>query len=145
MDTCLRWGGGGSVLLRDKGSSIIIVFSNAEIELRQRSIIVRKTRVAGVEGAGEEKKRGKKKYVYVLLEESLSGLATSCGLEQAVIDGFEARVTSIGASPYLTVITPGPYLYDYVIVSENTVAAACSGKRSIYVDRDEDAVTLYFT
>ncbi len=128
--------------LKGDQGGLRVVFENMEIELRPRAVIVRGG-AGDVEGAVEEKKRGKK-YIYISLREPPRGLGHTCGFEKADTGGFEARVTDLGFAHYLTIVTPGPYLYDYIVVTDTLILVTCSGKKSVYVDREDDVVTLYF-
>ncbi len=135
----VRWGRG---VLRLKASqdSLEVEAGNGSISLEARMI-----RVEAPVEEWRDVLQGKRRWVYVDLGEELEPLpggrnATSRLL---MLGLFDIRSTDIGVERYLTVVTPGHFIYDMVIVSSARIGVAAPMRRSFYFDRDEDSLTMY--
>ncbi|ALU12296.1 hypothetical protein EYM_02185 [Ignicoccus islandicus DSM 13165] len=57
--------------------------------------------------------------------------------------GFDVRATDLDFEKYLTVVVPGSFLYDYVIVTSNKSEVAMSAKRKAYLEETEKSSIIY--
>ncbi len=57
--------------------------------------------------------------------------------ERRVFGGFELRAVDMDFEQYLTVITPGSFLYEYTIVTPRKLALVTSAKRDFYLEDTE--------
>lgn len=135
-----RWGKGKALRLGLSGGELEVTSTNTRIILHPRDIVVE----AQVEKY-EDVVAGKRKYIYVYFVDPIEPLdAPRIDVSNVeVVDGFEVRVTDIGFARYLTIITPGAYLYNYVIVSDNVLAAEVNIRREVYYERTARGVTIY--
>ncbi len=136
------WGDGVLELVLDptaakvRGGNVTIGF-----EPRQLS-------VEGVEAEVEVHQVGTKRmYCYVVLKEPITPLK---GYKFNVIhgfsryvDGFEVRFTDLGFSRFLTLVTPGAWLYNYVIISDDRITCELSIRREVYVEKEDGVTRVY--
>lgn len=121
---------------------LVLEAENNKIEFRPRTIIVEKAAQV------KEGVVGKKKYLYIVLlrelkpfnEKPYSRIITGKPL---IIERYEIRYTRTGIGEYYTFVTPGTHLYDYIIVSEDEIGIAMSGKREVYVEEERLSCYIY--
>lgn len=137
----VRWGKGKALGLGLSGGELEIVSANTRILLHPRDIVIE----AQVEKY-EDVIAGKRKYLYVYFRNTIEPLdAPRIDISDVeVVDGFEVRATNIEFARYLTIITPGAYLYNYVIISDNVLTAEVNTRREIYYEQITKGVTIYF-
>jgi len=63
--------------------------------------------------------------------------------ERRVYRGFEIRAVDIDVEQYLTVVTPGSFLYDYVIITPTKMGIYLSAKRDAYLEETSKSKVLY--
>ena len=63
--------------------------------------------------------------------------------DRRVYRGFELRATDLDVEQYLTVVTPGSFLYDYVIITPNKMGIYLSSKREGYLEETSKSKILY--
>lgn len=136
----IRWGKGRALGLSLSGDELEIVSANVNIILHPRDIVVE-----GKVDRYEDVIAGKRKYIYVYFGESLQPLnASRIDINDIeVINGFEVRITNIEVARYLTIITPGAYLYNYVIISDNILSAEVNTRREVYYEKTGKGLTIY--
>jgi hypothetical protein len=130
-DKCLE-------ILIESGS--ITVHGNFDLEIRQRIIVTSgdvKTEIHSIRG-------GKKKVIYLHYDKFMG---SECAPGHRVLDELPTHLAHIKyiesrLGGYLTIITSGYFLVDYIVVSSETVAIVTSGKREIYIDRNNN-VAIY--
>ena len=136
----IRWGKGKALGIGLGGGELEIVSANMNIILHPRDIVIE-----GKVDKYEDVVAGKRKYIYVYFKESLQPLDASridIG-DVEVINGFEVRITNIEVARYLTIITPGAYLYNYVIVSDNILSAEVNTRREVYYEKMDKGLMIY--
>ncbi len=136
----LRWVKGKALGVKIGGGELEVIAANTKIALHPRDIVV-EGKVKGY----EDIVAGKRKYVYVYFNEPLIGLTPpriDLGNVE-VIGGFEIRVTRINSTGYLTIITPGAYLYNYVIISLEALSAEVNTRREVYYEDTGTGVAVY--
>ncbi len=142
MGYCVKWGD-GCIDLEARAGELAITFSNTKITLRPRIIIVEGSDVDYEEGSSG--KSVKKKYIYIHVRECLKPLpAQGKYISTVLYDKYEIRYQKLGFGEYLTIVTPGEYLYDYIIVTEDTITIGMSGKREAYFYKEDKRLTIYF-
>lgn len=132
----------GYITLTIKSDVLILESRNILIELRPRTVVVRDNIKSFEErDVGKSKK---KKIVYIDFSETLK-LFVGQGeqVRETLVDGYEIRRQDLGFDEYLTIITPGTHLYDYIILSSSTLAIVLSGKRQVYFDKEDNMLTIY--
>ena len=88
---------------------------------------------------------GKRKYVYIFLNERIKPLPTGKSdiVDKEFIGSFEVVVTRINGNNYLTIITPGSWLYNYVILTDDTLLIEMSSKKDVYFEKLEDEIVVH--
>ena len=141
----VNWPGGE---LQLKGASELIMNScRTSMRLSQRDFSLE-----GTSGFVEEYdcQGSRHKHVYIELEDQITG----CPTEKAGIKGnmsrfeigfFEARYTVIGGKLYYLTIEPiYGALYDYAIITPNSIYFRTLSRRKIYSSRQAKMIDLYF-
>lgn len=131
----------GSLMATFKPYELVIAFKNIIFMLLPREV-----RISSNVEKFEEEKHGKKHYIYVKLSENVNPISAKGEYVQKprIIEGFELRYTNIDFSRYLTVITPGIFLYNYMIISDNEVFIETSVNKEVYFEELKGALTIYF-
>ncbi|AEM38755.1 hypothetical protein Pyrfu_0886 [Pyrolobus fumarii 1A] len=138
----VKWGPGKALEMEVSEDVMILRGDGFELDLEPRSV-----RLEASEFAVREYSDDKRKRVYIDVPVGIHGVQAP----RVDIDGtrmvgyFEVRLTEIeNLDRYLTIITPGGFLYDYVVVTSEGVMFETSAKRKLY--REEvpgEAVTIY--
>ncbi|ABU81187.1 hypothetical protein [Ignicoccus hospitalis] len=63
--------------------------------------------------------------------------------DRRVYRGFEIRAVDLDVQQYLTVVTPGSFLYDYVIITPNKMGIYMNSKREGYLEETSKSKILY--
>ncbi len=63
--------------------------------------------------------------------------------DRRVYRGFEIRAVDMDFEQYLTVVTPGNFLYDYAIITPHKIGIFMSAKREGYVEETAKSKILY--
>lgn len=138
----VKWGNGFLELIC-KNEVFIINAKNYTIELRPRTLIIH-GRISGYEQAEVVKYR-KRRYMYIRLSEEIIPIPGPGRIIKEILYGnFEIRRQDFDFEKYMTIITPGAYLYEYIIITSDTIAVAYSLHRDAYVDVEEGLTTIYF-
>ena len=116
---------------------------NYRVELRPRTIIV-KGSIDSSEVV-ETGKHRKKKYLYINFKEKIKGFVGRRYSQETefILRNFEVKILDLEFERYITIITPGPFLYNYVIISQDQLVIELSGKREVYIDRELKMITVY--
>lgn len=128
------------LLFSFRGEALTIAAYNLTLTLNPRGVDVatsiRDLRVYSV---------GKRKYTYIYFNELVKPLPTGRSdiTDRAFISGFEIVVTHIDGNNYLTVVTPGSWLYNYVVLADNTLLIEMSSKRDVYFEKLVDEVVIH--
>lgn len=121
-------------------SDTIRIRSGLELEVRERIIMIR--------GALDSKvysiRNGRKKAVYI----RHVGITARCEDSQKMVEEISGpfayvRYTKSRLGGYLTIITPGRFFTDYIVIDESTVAIVLPGHREVYVEKIDNTLTLY--
>ncbi|RLG82716.1 MAG: hypothetical protein DRO40_06905 [Thermoprotei archaeon] len=138
----LRWNN-GVIEIRKEGEHIIISSKNYIFELRPRTIIIH-GKIASYEHV-ETGKQKKRKYTYIYLDNAIEPKQGHGKIIKEVLyENFEVRYQDMGFEKFLTIVTPGAYLYEYVILTAEILTVAYSAKREAYVDIEPGLATIYF-
>lgn len=134
----VAWGD-GHLELRFVEDWLEVLASNYRIVLAPRSV-----EIHGEASGHRESLVGKRKYIYVELAEGLKPLRGSGEkVERLLVGGFEVTGTDVEFSRYLTIITPGFFLYNYAILTDGSLALEASARREAYFDEGGGKLTLY--
>ncbi len=141
METvCIKWWS-GSLVFRVSSEQLVVGSRNTSVDLRQRTVIV-KAPIESYEVFYDENSR--KKYVYIYFRGNIRPFERRCRVvDREAIGVFEIRVVDKEFESYLTIVTPGFYLYDYVILTRDSIAIVLSGNRQVYFDKGVDHLTVY--
>ncbi len=128
------------LLFSFRGESLTIAAYNLTITLNSRGVDV----VASIKDT-KVYEIGKRKYVYIIFKEKIQPLPTGKSdiIDKAFTSGFEIIVTHINDNNYITVVTPGSWLYNYIILTNDTLMLELSKKRDVYFERLEDEVVVH--
>jgi len=117
-----------------------IVSKNVLITLLPREIKV----VDGISKFSEEES-SRKRYVRVFFEKPIEPINEKPERPyEGIFENYEVRFANLGFSKYLTVIVPGSFLYNYIVLSENSISIECSVKKTIYFEKTGSSLTIYF-
>jgi len=117
-----------------------VVSKNVLITLLPREIKV----VDDVDRFSEEES-SRKRYVRVFFRKPIEPINEKPEKHyEGIFENYEVRFTNLGFSKYLTIIVPGSFLYNYVVLSENSVSIECSIKKTVYFEKIKSSLTIYF-
>ena len=134
----VSWGE-GHLELRFVEDWLEVHAANCRVVLAPRSV-----EVHGKAAGHRESLVGKRKYIYVELAEPLKPLkGPGERVEKLLAGGFEITGTDVEFSRYLTIITPGFYLYNYAVLSDTSLALEVSTRREAYFNQEGGKLTLY--
>ncbi len=137
----IKWGNRTALSLRIEPAELEIRAENTRIILRQREIVVESP-----VSRYEDMVAGKRRYFYIYLSENIKPLQPPRIdiIDYDVVGGFEIRITNIEVSRYLTIITPGAYLYNYVILSDDLLGGETNTRRELFYEKTNKGLTIYF-
>ena len=141
MEICVAWRN-GCIDFKVRNNELEIITGDLKIILRPRAIIF----INGVTDyeLGESGRKTKKKYIYIHPRNGIEPINKRGKLlKEYTLDRFEIMYQKLSFNEYMTIITPGEYLYDYIILTNDTVTIAMSGKKEAYFYREEDKLTIY--
>ncbi len=139
-----KWGAGRALEIEVSEDVMIIRGDGFELDLEPRSVHLEAPEFYVREYTDEKRKR-----IYIDLPAGIKGIeAPRIDIdygENRLLGLFEVRLTSISSlDNYLTIITPGGYLYDYVILTSNNMMLETNARRKTY--REEmpgESLTIY--
>ncbi len=141
MGINIAWGD-GHLEVKAIDNELLVKAGNLKIMLRPRVIIVEGVQTE--HEVGEAGKRSKKKYVYIYPDQGIRSLeGRGKIINEYNMDRFEIKYQRLSFNEYLTIITPGEYLYDYIIITRDTITIAMSGKREPYFYKENNRLTIY--
>ncbi len=140
----VKWGAGRALEVEVSQDVMVLKGEGLEIILEPRSI-----HLEAPEFYVAEYEDGRRKRVYIRLPQGVKGVeAPRVDIDSTtarLLGLFEVRLTEIpGLDRYLTIVTPGGYLYDYVILTSDQVMFETSAKKKLY--REEmpgESITIY--
>ncbi|RLG81420.1 MAG: hypothetical protein DRO13_01235 [Thermoprotei archaeon] len=137
MERKLRWDK-GYLLAEYTSDKIVVRGSNACIEIRPRTIVVRGFLTYYEAG-------NKKKYIYVYFRGGLRAFTSNkpTSRHTKIVDIFEFRYTRTFYDEYYTIIMPGAFFVEYVILTKSVMTIALSGKRRTYYEELRDSLVIY--
>ena len=140
----VRWGPGRALELQVAQDAMIIRGDGLEIDLEPRSIHVEAEEFA-VREYGDEKRR----WVYIDLPRGVRGIeAPRIDIDAGhpkLLGLFEVRLTEVdNIDRYLTIVTPGGFLYDYVILTGDKLMFETKARRKLYRESvPGESLTIY--
>lgn len=142
MEICIVWGD-GCVSFRSRNNELKVIAENLEILLRPR-VIVFIDKIDSYELC-ECGKKAKKKYIYIYPKTHIQPInKRGKFLKEYTIEKFVIMHQRLSFDEFITVITPGEYLYDYIILTKEVITVAMSGKKEAYFYEEENRLTVYF-
>ena len=63
--------------------------------------------------------------------------------QSRVYENFDLRPVDLDFEQYLTIVTPGSFLYDYVIVTKRKTGVIMSAKRDVYIEETKNSLIIY--
>jgi len=114
---------------------------NFELELRPRTIILKNYSRYRV---GTDQRR---KYVYVYFDEKIKPL-DKCDQFLEIkgvryIDSYEFRYTRTFYDEYYTIVVPGIFYIEYIILSSTKLGIVLSKKREVYFEETSEYLIIY--
>ncbi len=127
-----KWGQGVLELIV-RGETLVVRGANAELVFEPRSILVEAEYVSKRDLAD-----GKRKRLYIDFASEFKPLEPRRIdiVGTRMIGLFEIRVTDLDFDRFLTVITPGSFLYTYIVLSTKTLMVETSAKRKIFYEEE---------
>ncbi len=139
----IPWGGKAkkSLALILKPYEASVVSKNILIILTSREI-----RISDYVKKYSEEESTRKRYIRVFFSEPITPLNEEPypRFHGGIIENFDVRYTNLGFSKYLTLIVPGSFLYNYIVLTENSLSIECSVKKSVYFEEYKTSLTIYF-
>lgn len=129
----------GCLEVRRKGDSLEVRGGNFTIELRPRVISVDGSTGISIEGI-----YGSRRKVIYIRHEGIKTL-DHCNekIEEVDLGDYIVKSTYLFTGSYITIITPGYLLVDYVVITDDSAAVVVQGKRSTYFEESGRRVTIY--
>lgn len=134
----------GAVKLLVGADRAVVSGRNFRLELEPRAIYFR-----GPWDDVEEASFPRRKNLYITVSEALEGDSAPPRIDVAngdevVLRSFEVRLNLLeGVDSFLTLITPGTFLYDYAILTSRKFMAEMSSRRRVYASKANDMVEIY--
>jgi hypothetical protein len=118
---------------------LVLQAVNNVLELRPRTLIVKKYRGYRI---GEDPKN---KYLYIYLAEKIRSFPgkISSEKEEYMIGNYVLKRTITKYDEYYTIITPGYFLYEYIILTSEEIGIAMSRKREVYFEPENGSLIVY--
>ncbi len=132
----------GAWRVRSVGSSVEVIGRKGKIILDARTIAVPKDSEIKIAEPSV-----KKRTIYVFhddlgLVDSPPYIDLRAG-QSRVYENFDLRPVDLDFEQYLTIVTPGSFLYDYVIISRKKTGVIMSAKREVYVEETGKSLIVY--
>ncbi len=90
---------------------------------------------------------GKKRYCYIDFNEPISPLKIPRidlrNQDIEMVSNFELRVIDIELSKYLTIVTPGNFLYNYIILCNDSMGLELSARRNVFYEALDYGIVVY--
>lgn len=121
-------------------SDTIQIRSGLELEIRERIIVVH----GALDSEVYNIRDGRKKAIYI----RHAGITAVCDDSRKTVEEVSSpfsyiKYTKSRLGGYLTIITPGRFFTDYVVIDESTVVVVLPGHREVYAERIGNTLTLY--
>ncbi len=140
----VKWGPGRALELQVSQDAMIVRGEGVEIDLEPRSVHVEAGEFAVREYSDE-----KRRWVYIDIPGGIKGVeAPRIDIDSShpkLLGLFEVRLTEVeGLDRYLTIVTPGGFLYDYVIITSDKVMFETKARRKLYRESvPGESLTIY--
>lgn len=121
-------------------SDYFVVKNGFQLEVRQRII--------SAKGVGDPQdhyfRGGRKRVIYLPYKRRLTiDCADVKSFSEISSSTAHARYIRTSIGDYIVIITAGSIMIDYIVISEDKIAIVIPGKKEVYIDREDDIVTLY--
>lgn len=122
-------------------SDAVIINSGTVLEIRQRIVSVQNAINYSVHSI----RSGRKKVIYI----RHGGLGSKCKAPYKALDELQSPIAYIkhiksNLGDFVTIITPGQFLLDYVILSSDIIVVMVSGKREIYFEQSNKNILIMY-
>jgi len=130
--------------------SLALILKPYEASIVSKNILIiltfREIRISDYVKNYSEEESTRKRYIRVFFSEPLIPLNEEpyTKFHGGIIENFDIRYTNLGFSKYLTLIVPGSFLYNYLVLAENSLSIECSIKKSVYFEKYRNSLTIYF-
>ncbi len=128
------------ILYVDARDEVLVLQAvNLVLELRPRALIINKYRGYRV---GEDQRN---RYLYIYLAEKIRSFPGKTSVEKGeyMISNHVLKRTITKYDEYYTIITPGYFLYKYIILTSDEIGVAMSRKREIYFEPENSSLIVY--
>ncbi|MEM4717608.1 MAG: hypothetical protein QXE81_02475 [Desulfurococcaceae archaeon] len=122
------------------GRDYILVKAGINIEIRERVITIN----GGIGYELKNIKNNRKKVIYIFHR----GITSNCSpgheipVELSLLNAHvKYTETSIGG--FLTIVTSGSFLIDYIIVNKDTITIIMPGRKEAFVEQSNNTITVY--
>ncbi|WP_440059212.1 hypothetical protein ACSU1N_05345 [Thermogladius sp. 4427co] len=132
---CINWGSGG--LYASVENDNIRIEGGYSIEVRTRAIIFENA-VDYFIIDGE-----KKKYIYIEHGELMPRQDAKGCSDELELGRYLLRRVDLGFEEYLSIITPGESLVDYIVVTRKLTCIILSRKRQVFTDLSNNTLAIY--
>lgn len=128
----------GYIVLNYTSDVLLINAMNNSVEARPRTIVISRFKNY-IEAISN------RKYIYIYFPEELKPFTNEGGvsLQEIRLEFYDIKYTRIDYDEYYTVILPGFFLYDYIVLTSDEIAVAMSIKRRVFYERIDSRLVLY--
>jgi len=132
---------GGCIDIAYTSEQVSLIGDGFSFEFRQRSITLKNVNNVEVHVI----RSGRKKVIYARYRGNMLPCRDhgETSREEISTPLFTARVTRCSLDTYLTLIFPGTFLIDYVVMSRDMVGLVLPGKREIHTEKTGNDVVIY--
>ncbi len=129
--------------------SLALILKPYEATIVSKNVLItllpREIRITDDIDKFSEEETSKKRYIRVFFRNPVEPISEKPGRHyEGVFENYEVRVTNLDFSNYLTIIVPGSFLYNYIVLSENSISIECSIKKTVYFEKTDKSLTIYF-
>lgn len=131
--------GDGCLEVKRTGEYLLLSGWNYSIEIRPRIVAIKGFKRVEV----KEIYDSRKKIVFIYHDVVKELGECNDVVEEIDLGDYLVKVTSLFTGHYITIVTPGYTLIDYIVITGDQTLIILQGKRNIFLEEYRDIVTIY--
>jgi len=129
----------GCLEVKRAGEYLLLSGWNYSIEIRPRIISVK-----GFKRAEVKEVYGSRRKIVFIYHDAVKELRECYNtVEEIDLGDHLVKATSLFTGHYITIVTPGYTLIDYIVITGDQTLIILQGKRNIFLEEHRDTLTLY--
>jgi len=129
----------GCLQVKRTGEYIVVSSNGFSIEIRPRIITVK-----GVKEAEEKPIYSAKRKSIYIYHDSIDALEKCPDKpDELLLGDYMVKKTSLFTGEYITIITPGYSLIEYLVITDRVTVIVTQGGRNVYFERGDDTIAVY--